>query len=86
MLDQVRRAVEAQPLTVLVTHWWEYFRATRPDTAFIDVLHRTADYLARTPDVRVISFADLATGRVVLPAMAPATARSPEPVPKVRTA
>lgn len=71
MLDQVRRAVTSQPLTVLVTHWWEYFRETRPDTAFINVLHRTADYLATCPDIRVISFADLATGRVALPAFPP---------------
>lgn len=74
MLDSVRRAVEAQPLTVLVTHWWEYFRETRPDTGFISVLHATADYLARAADVRVISFADLATGRVTLPAIARTTA------------
>lgn len=76
MLDQVRRAVESQSLTVLVTHWWEYFRDTRPDAAFIKVLHQTADYLANAPDVRVISFADLATGRVTLPAISPATARA----------
>lgn len=68
MIDRVRRAVESQTLTVLVTHWWEYFRDTRPDTAFIGILHRTADYLANTPGVRVVSFADLATGRVTLPA------------------
>jgi hypothetical protein len=67
MLASVRRAVEAQSLTVLVTHWWEYFRNTRPEEAFIDVLHHVAEYLASSPDVRVISFADLATGRVVLP-------------------
>lgn len=72
MLDQVRRAVEAQPLTVLVTHWWEYFRDTRPDADFINVLHRTADYLAGNPDIQVISFADLATGRVLLPRTVPA--------------
>lgn len=70
MLDRIRAAVEAQPLTVLVTHWWEYFRDTRPDTAFINVLHQTADYLTRAPNVRVIAFADLATGRVALPEIA----------------
>ncbi len=74
MLDTIRRAVESQPLTVLVTHWWEYFHDNRPDTAFIATLHETADYLARTRDIRVISFADLATGRVTLPGSAPAGA------------
>jgi len=79
MRDQIRRAVESQSLTVLVTHWWEYFRDTQPDTAFIEVLHWTADYLARTPDIQVISFADLATGRVALPGNEPAAAaRTPE--------
>jgi hypothetical protein len=71
MLDQVQQAVKAQPLTVLVTHWWEYFRETKPDTDFISVLHNTADYLASDPDIRVISFSDLATGRVSLPDLAP---------------
>lgn len=71
MLDRVRRAVESQALTVLVTHWWEYFRETRPDHDFIRVLHATADYLAGTPGIHVISFADLATGRVTLPGIAP---------------
>jgi hypothetical protein len=79
MLDRIRRAVEAQPLTVLVTHWWEYFRDTRPDVEFIRVLHRTADYLARDPAVRVISFADLATGRVSLPGLeSPGSPGSPQ--------
>ena len=72
MLEGIQRTVETQPLTVLVTHWWEYFRDTRPDTAFIRVLHRTADYLAGRRDLRVISFADLATGRVTLPGSEPA--------------
>lgn len=72
MLESIRQAVETQSLTVLVTHWWEYFRETRPDTAFLETLHRTADYLAGTPDIRVVSFADLATGRVTLPGSEPA--------------
>jgi hypothetical protein len=66
MLDAVRRQVEKQRLTVLVTHWWEYFREGIPDQAFIDVLHETADYLATTPGLRVISFDELADGGVLL--------------------
>ncbi|HWA26670.1 MAG TPA: DUF2334 domain-containing protein [Lacunisphaera sp.] len=76
MFENLRLLVETQPLTVLVTHWWEYFQETRPDRAFIEVLHRTADYLARSPEVRVIAFADLATGRVTLPGLA---STPPEP-------
>ncbi|HTB81345.1 MAG TPA: DUF2334 domain-containing protein [Opitutaceae bacterium] len=66
MLDAVRRQIEKQRLTVLVTHWWEYFREGIPDRAFIDVLHETADYLAAVPDLRVISFDELADGGVLL--------------------
>lgn len=60
MLDRVRAAVAAQPLTVLVTHWWEYFPDGRPDEAFIGLLHRTAEFLASEPDLQVVSFAELA--------------------------
>lgn len=60
ILPAIRRVVEQQELTVLVTHWWEYFRHDKPDDAFIAALHETADYLASSSDIRVISFADLA--------------------------
>jgi hypothetical protein len=66
ILDAVRRQVEKQRLTVLVTHWWEYFRNGTPDRAFIDVLHETADYLTNAPDLRVVSFDELADGGVPL--------------------
>ncbi|HTL66033.1 MAG TPA: DUF2334 domain-containing protein [Lacunisphaera sp.] len=74
MLEAVGRQVRRERLTVLVTHWWEYFGETRPDEDFIAVLHRTAEFLAAAPDIRVISFADLATGRVELPEREPAAA------------
>jgi hypothetical protein len=60
MLESVKRFVEANALTVLVTHWWEYFREGRPDTAMVNILHETAEWLGATPDVRVLSFDDLA--------------------------
>lgn len=62
ILPAIRRHVEGQRLTVLVTHWWEYFDAGEPVPAFIDVLHETAAYLATTPGLRVISFSNLADG------------------------
>jgi hypothetical protein len=61
MLDSIRRQVESQPLTVLVTHWWEYFRDGKPDEQFIEVLHETAHYLSTHPSVSVVSFAELAS-------------------------
>ncbi len=60
-MDAVRRAVEGQPLTVLVTHWWEYFPENRPDTGFINILHQLADYLADKSKFRVLGFDELAT-------------------------
>jgi len=59
MLTAVKKAVASQKLTVLVTHWWEYFRLGHPDEPFIDVLHQTAEYLASQPDICVISFEDV---------------------------
>jgi len=62
ILDQIRR----QQVTVLVTHWWEYFRNGVPDETFIGFLHETAHYLARQPDLKVISFSELVSGRIRL--------------------
>ena len=66
MLDSVKRRVESRHLTVLVTHWWEYFRDGKPDTAMVGILHATAEWLATHPHVRVISFDELARGGVAL--------------------
>ena len=60
ILQAIEDAIHRERLTILVTHWWEYFRHGVPDKAFIDVLHKTADHLASRPDVRVISFDDIA--------------------------
>ncbi|HEY2328954.1 MAG TPA: DUF2334 domain-containing protein [Verrucomicrobiae bacterium] len=64
MLDEVKKSVLSRQLTVLVTHWWEYFDGGKPDEPFIQVLHETADWLAREPEVKVVSFDDLAEGKV----------------------
>ncbi|MDB6017650.1 MAG: hypothetical protein JWR19_2139 [Pedosphaera sp.] len=66
MLAEVKRAVQSRPLTVLVTHWWEYFPERQPDEDFIRQLHCTAAYLAENPEIKVISFADLLTTPVPL--------------------
>jgi hypothetical protein len=66
ILPEIRRQVEGQRLTVLVTHWWEYYEAGVPGAAFVDVLHETAAYLSSTPGVRVISFGELAGGAAPL--------------------
>ncbi len=62
MLETVKQSVASRRLTVLVTHWWEYFPDGKPDEAFIGILHETAAWLADQPDVKVISFDDLASG------------------------
>ena len=71
MLDEVKRAVQSQQLTVLVTHWWEYFRDGKPDEEFIGILHQVADWLGTTADIRVVSFDDIANHPRRYVAMAP---------------
>jgi hypothetical protein len=66
MLAEIEKSIESRQVTVLVTHWWEYFRDGKPDQVFIDVLHETAAYLAARRDIRVISFDDIARERVSL--------------------
>jgi hypothetical protein len=66
MVASVRRAVESRALTVLVTHWWEYFRDGSPDNRLIDVLHEVAAWLASRSDIRVVTFRDVAGGKVAL--------------------
>lgn len=65
-LPEIRRQIKQRRLTVLVTHWWEYFRDAEPDERFIRVLHETADCLASDPEVKVIAFRDLAGSHFAL--------------------
>ena len=60
MLNEIIRSVNSRTVTVLVTHWWEYFPGGKLNENFVRVLHQTADYLASQEDIQVISFAELA--------------------------
>lgn len=60
MLARIEEAIERQDVTVLVTHWWEYFRDGRTDAEFVAVLHRLAERLASREDVHVTTFDALA--------------------------
>lgn len=66
ILDQVKRAVTRSRLTVLVTHWWEYFPEQKPDENLIAVLHQVAHYLGSTPSIRVVSFSGLEARKIPL--------------------
>jgi hypothetical protein len=66
MFEAVRRRVEASPLTVLVTHWWEYFREGVADEEFIANLHEVALWLSSRSDICVTTFDRVATGDVPL--------------------
>ncbi|HEX3720041.1 MAG TPA: DUF2334 domain-containing protein [Verrucomicrobiae bacterium] len=59
ILSTIVEHLQNRPLTVLVTHWWEYFRDGRPDEPFIAALHELAGYLSTQPDIQVISFGQL---------------------------
>jgi len=64
MMGGILQQLRVNRLTVLVTHWWEYFRGGVPDVTFIDFLHETASHLATCPETRVIAFEDLISGAV----------------------
>jgi hypothetical protein len=66
ILPAIKGAIAQRKLTVLVTHWWEFFRGGEADQNFIKVLHETADYLASEDEIKVVSFDDVATGKVPL--------------------
>jgi hypothetical protein len=66
ILDKIIATVNSRTVTVLVTHWWEYFPNGQPHENFIRVLHQTAEYLASQKDIKVISFAELAKSRLSL--------------------
>lgn len=66
MLNEIMGTINSRKLTVLVTHWWEYFSNGIPNERFIQRLHETAEYLGSQKDIKVISFAELAQGGVEL--------------------
>lgn len=66
MLNEIIDTIHSRSLTVLVTHWWEYFPDGKANDEFIRILHQTADYLTSQEDIQVISFADLMKGRLQL--------------------
>jgi hypothetical protein len=66
ILDCVFDEIERNRLTVLVTHWWEYFPDGKANDRFISVLHETADRLANRRDLSVVSFDDVASGKTPL--------------------
>jgi predicted deacetylase len=66
MLEAILHHLSTQHLTVLVTHWWEYFRGGQPDEPFIDFLHQTGEYLANNPELKVIAFSDLVENGISL--------------------
>ena len=66
MLDEIKKNIASRQITVLVTHWWEYFRDGKADDPFIDVLHATAHYLAAQRDLKVVSFDEIASENVSL--------------------
>ncbi|MEW6160136.1 MAG: DUF2334 domain-containing protein [Verrucomicrobiota bacterium] len=66
MLDEIKASIRERKLTVLVTHWWEFFPGGEPNARFVRVLHELAEYLASASEIRVVRFADVAKGLVPL--------------------
>jgi hypothetical protein len=61
ILPAIQNSIAQNKLTVLVTHWWEFFRTGDADEPFIKTLHDTANYLASQPDLKVIPFSQATT-------------------------
>lgn len=59
ILKSVKQSIGERTLTVLVTHWWEYFPDGRPEDEFIDIIHQVADYLSENSGISVISFSEI---------------------------
>jgi hypothetical protein len=67
MLEEIKQSIDSRSLTVLVTHWWEFFHDHRPDERFIGILHQLAEYLgSRNEEIKVVAFQDVAEGKVPL--------------------
>jgi hypothetical protein len=66
ILPEIEASIKQRRVTVLVTHWWEYFPDGQENAGFISALHETARHLAGRPDVRVISFRDIAEENIAL--------------------
>ena len=64
ILPAIKEAIAGRNLTVLVTHWWEFYRDGEADQKFIKALHDTAEYLSSAPNLKVVAFDDVAAGRV----------------------
>jgi hypothetical protein len=64
IMDTIIRQIETHRLTVLVTHWWEYFPEGKSNAPLINVLQETAAWIAGQPGVKMISFDDLANDPV----------------------
>lgn len=65
-LQGIVYCLERSSVTVLVTHWWEYFRSGAPDEPFIDFLHETLRHLATRSDVRIVTFDELVSAGIAL--------------------
>lgn len=66
IIPRIKAHIAQKRLTVIMTHWWEFFRENGPDQPLIDVFHELAATLAADRDVKMVSFRDIANGRVPL--------------------
>ncbi len=63
---EIKSRVNTEPVTVLVNHWWEYFRDGKTDRDFVNFLHEVLDYLASNREIKVIRFSELLTANMEL--------------------
>jgi hypothetical protein len=66
MLQEIKLSIQQRSLTILITHWWAYFKIPKISQAFISILHELADYLSNDPNICVLSFDDLLRDREII--------------------
>lgn len=62
ILEHLKRTIASRRLSVVNSHWWEYFKEGKPNYKLIDALHGFADFLAENPLIKVIVFRSLLDG------------------------
>jgi hypothetical protein len=58
--------ISTRRVTVLITHWWSFFKNQERGDRLKRVLHQAADYFVSDPNIKVISFGDLIDQQIPL--------------------
>jgi Uncharacterized protein conserved in bacteria (DUF2334) len=66
LLEDIKKVISTRRVTVLITHWWSFFKNQERGDRLKRVLHQAADYFVSDPNIKVISFGDLIDQQIPL--------------------